>query len=90
METIINALLENFSAHNFGACTNASCYQIKTYLYDGYTRNSLRKHICKQPDSLQMALVSLMDEKLDLQKNGRNVILFDVYFENCFISTYWL
>ena len=31
-----------------------------------------------------------MDEKLDLQKNGRNVILFDVYFENCFISTYWL
>ena len=25
METIINALLEFFSAHNFGACTNASC-----------------------------------------------------------------
>ena len=25
METIINALLEIFSAHNFGACTNVSC-----------------------------------------------------------------
>ena len=26
METIINALLELFSAHNFGVCTNASSY----------------------------------------------------------------
>ena len=25
MKTIINALLEIFSAHNFGACTNVSC-----------------------------------------------------------------
>ena len=27
-----------------------------------------------------MALISVIDEKLDKQNNGRNIILFDVYF----------
>ena len=31
METIINALMEIFSAHNFGACINVACFL--TYLY---------------------------------------------------------
>ena len=37
--------------------------------------------------SLQMAQISLIYEILDSQTNGRNIILFDVYFENCLIST---
>ena len=36
------------------------------------------------PTSLQMAWISLIDEKLDKQHNGRNIILFDVYFEKLF------
>ena len=41
--------------------------------------------------SLQMAWISLIDEKLDLQFNGRNIILFDVYFGKLLlISTYLL
>ena len=31
-----------------------------------------------------MARISLIDEKLDLQNNGRNIILFDVYFGKMF------
>ena len=30
--------------------------------------------------SLQMARISLIDETLDLQNNGRNIILFEFYF----------
>ena len=32
----------------------------------------------------------LINKKLDLPNNGRNIILFDAYFENFLISTYWL
>ena len=31
-----------------------------------------------------MAQISLIDEKLDSQNNGRNTILFDVYFGKLF------
>ena len=31
-----------------------------------------------------MARISLIDQKLDKQINGRNIILFDVYFEKLF------
>ena len=31
-----------------------------------------------------MAWISLIDKKLDQQNNGRNVILFDVYFGKLF------
>ena len=31
-----------------------------------------------------MARISLKDEKLDKQNNGRNIILFDVYFGKLF------
>ena len=31
-----------------------------------------------------MARISLIDEKLDSKNNGRNVILFDVYFGKLF------
>ena len=36
------------------------------------------------PTSLQMARISLIGEILDLQNNGRNIILFDVYFGKLF------
>ena len=34
--------------------------------------------------SLQIARISLIDEKLDQQNNGGNIILFDVYFAKLF------
>ena len=34
--------------------------------------------------SLQMAQISLIVEKLDYQNNGRNIILFDVFFGKLF------
>ena len=44
-----------------------------------------------KPTSLQMARISLIDERLDEQNNNRNIILFDDYtLENCLISTYLL
>ena len=36
------------------------------------------------PTSLQMARISLIDEKLVSQNNGRNIILLDVYFGKLF------
>ena len=36
------------------------------------------------PTSLQMARISLIDEKLVKQNNGRNIILFDVFFGKLF------
>ena len=33
---------------------------------------------------MQMARISLIDEKLDLQSNGRNTILFDGHFGKLF------
>ena len=32
------------------------------------------------PTSLHMARISLIEEKLDWQNNGRNIILFEVYY----------
>ena len=34
--------------------------------------------------SLQMARISLIDEKFDSQNNGRNIILFDVFVGKLF------
>ena len=36
------------------------------------------------PTFLQMAQISLINEKLYQQNNGRNIILFDVYFGKLF------
>ena len=65
-------------------------YQNKTYPYDWYIQNVIRykikhevRYVNKYVDnatSLQMARISLIDEKTDLQNNGRNMICFDVYF----------
>ena len=48
------------------------------------TRTSLCKQLCKQPGFLQITRISLLDEKLDSQNNGRNIILFYVYFGKLF------
>ena len=43
--------------------------------------------ICKQRDFFAnqlMVRIPLIDEKLDKQINGRNIILFDVYFGKLF------
>ena len=45
---------------------------------------------CRYGVKLDPTNQSLKDEKLDTQNNGRNITLFDVYFENCSISTYLL
>ena len=36
------------------------------------------------PTSLQMVRISLIDKKLDQQNNGKDIILFDVYFGKLF------
>ena len=37
-----------------------------------------------------MGRISLIDKKLDLQNNCRNIVFFDVNFENWLILTYLL
>ena len=47
-------------------------------------------HYVNNATSMQMVQISLIDEKIDFQIKGRNIILFHVYLENCLISTYLL
>ena len=48
------------------------------------TTHNVNKYV-NNLTSLQMALNSLIDEKLDEQNNGKNIILFDVYYGKLFI-----
>ena len=47
------------------------------------TQSSLCKYV-NNATSLPMARISFMDEKLNSQNNGRNMILFYVYFGKLF------